>query len=56
VDGTAGKIDMRAFLSDSNIDSTIFEPLRVQIVPDRQVVEKQTKRLGTMFVAWQEKI
>lgn len=37
VDGTAGKVDMRAFISDSNIDSPIFEPLRVQIVPDRQV-------------------
>jgi hypothetical protein len=28
VDDTAGEIDMRAFLSNPNIDGTIFEPLR----------------------------
>jgi hypothetical protein len=28
VDGTAGEVDMRAFLSNPNIDGTIFEPLR----------------------------
>lgn len=44
VDGTAGKVDMRAFISDSNIDSTIFEPLRIQIVPDRQIVERNKRR------------
>ena len=28
VDGTAGEVHMKAFLSKSNIDGTIFEPLR----------------------------
>ena len=28
VDDTAGKVDMRAFLSSSKIDGTVFEPLR----------------------------
>jgi hypothetical protein len=28
VDGVAGDIDMRSFLSDQKIDATIFEPLR----------------------------
>jgi len=28
VDGTSGKVDMRAFLSSSRVDVTIFEPLR----------------------------
>ncbi len=28
VDGTIGDIDMRRFLSSSNIDATVFEPLR----------------------------
>jgi hypothetical protein len=28
VDGVAGDIDMRSFLSDPKIDGTIFEPLR----------------------------
>src|ERR1043166_2181590 len=30
VDGTAGDVDMSAFLNNSNIDTTIFEPLRDQ--------------------------
>jgi hypothetical protein len=30
VDATTGEVDMRAFLNNSNIDSTIFEPLRQQ--------------------------
>ena len=28
VDGTSGKVDMRAFLSSSKVDGTVFEPLR----------------------------
>jgi hypothetical protein len=28
VDGTTGEVDMRRFLSNPNIDGTIFEPLR----------------------------
>ena len=28
VDGTAGEVDMRAFLSKQKVDGTIFEPLR----------------------------
>jgi hypothetical protein len=28
VDGTSGKVDMRAFLSSPNVDGTVFEPLR----------------------------
>ena len=28
VDGTSGKVDMRAFLSSHKIDGTVFEPLR----------------------------
>lgn len=28
VDGTTGDVDMRRFLSSSNIDGTVFEPLR----------------------------
>lgn len=28
VDGTAGKVDMREFLSNPKIDGTVFEPLR----------------------------
>lgn len=28
VDGTSGKVDMRAFLRRPNIDGTVFEPLR----------------------------
>ena len=28
VDGTKGEVDMRQFLSNPNIDGTIFEPLR----------------------------
>ncbi|MGD0949333.1 MAG: DUF2442 domain-containing protein [Candidatus Binatia bacterium] len=28
VDGTAGEVDMRAFLSDPKPDGTVFEPLR----------------------------
>ncbi len=28
VDDTSGKVDMRAFLSSSKIDGTVFEPLR----------------------------
>ncbi|HEV8722626.1 MAG TPA: DUF2442 domain-containing protein [Candidatus Binatia bacterium] len=28
VDGTTGEVDMRGFLSNPNIDGTIFEPLR----------------------------
>jgi hypothetical protein len=32
VDGTSGKVDMRAFLSSSKVDGTVFEPLRDPIV------------------------
>ena len=28
VDGMSGKVDMRAFLSSSKVDGTVFEPLR----------------------------
>ena len=28
VDGRSGKVDMRAFLSSSKVDGTVFEPLR----------------------------
>jgi hypothetical protein len=28
VDGVAGDVDMRLFLSDTKIDGTVFEPLR----------------------------
>ena len=28
VDGTAGEVHMRAFLSNSKVDGTVFEPLR----------------------------
>jgi len=28
VDGTSGKVDMRAFLCSSKVDGTVFEPLR----------------------------
>jgi hypothetical protein len=28
VDGTAGEVDMRAFLSSPKVRSTVFEPLR----------------------------
>ena len=28
VDGTSGRVDMRAFLSSSEADGTVFEPLR----------------------------
>jgi hypothetical protein len=28
VDGTTGEVDMRRFLSDPNIDGTVFGPLR----------------------------
>lgn len=28
VDGTSGKVDMRAFLSSSKVEGTVFEPLR----------------------------
>jgi Protein of unknown function (DUF2442) len=28
VDGTSGKVDMRAFLSSAEVDGTVFEPLR----------------------------
>jgi hypothetical protein len=28
VDGTMGKVDMRAFLSGPNVEGTVFEPLR----------------------------
>ena len=28
VDGTSGTVDMRAFLSSSEVDGTVFEPLR----------------------------
>ena len=28
VDGTTGELDMRRFLSNPNLDSTLFEPLR----------------------------
>ena len=28
VDGTTGKVDMRAFLSSSKVEGTVFEPLR----------------------------
>jgi Protein of unknown function (DUF2442) len=28
VDGVAGNVDMRSFLSDPRIDNTVFEPLR----------------------------
>ena len=28
VDGTSGKVDMRAFLSNSKVDGTVFETLR----------------------------
>ncbi|HEX9664087.1 MAG TPA: DUF2442 domain-containing protein [Candidatus Binatia bacterium] len=28
VDGTAGEVHMKSFLSDPNVDGTIFEPLR----------------------------
>ena len=32
VDGTAGEVHMKAFLSKSNIDGTIFEPLRDPVI------------------------
>lgn len=28
VDGTSGKVDMRDFLGNRNVDGTVFEPLR----------------------------
>ncbi len=28
VDGTAGEVDMRAFLGNDKVDGTVFEPLR----------------------------
>ena len=43
VDGTAGEIDMRAFLSNPNIDSTIFEPLR-----DLAVFSQAQVKLGVI--------
>lgn len=39
VDGTSGKVDMRAFLSSSKVDGTVFEPLRDPVVfADARVV------------------
>jgi hypothetical protein len=39
VDGTTGEVDMRSFLSNPNIDSTIFEPLRNLAVFSQAQVE-----------------
>jgi len=32
VDGTSGEVDMGAFLSNPDLDSTIFEPLRNPVI------------------------
>jgi hypothetical protein len=32
VDGTAGEVDMRAFLRSPKVDGTVFEPLRAPAV------------------------
>jgi len=39
IDGTSGKVDMRAFLSSSKVEGTVFEPLRdATVFADARVV------------------